>query len=47
MRGAGSVVEYHIEENGVHDTFLVCDIAGFEDSAWNVAHKMAEFVKSV
>lgn len=47
MRGAGSVVEYCIEEDAVHDTFMVGDLTGFEDSAWNVAQQMAEFVKSL
>lgn len=47
MREAGNVVEYHIEENAVHDTFLVCDIMGFEDSAWKVASEMAKFVKKL
>ncbi|KAK2600550.1 hypothetical protein N8I77_010077 [Diaporthe amygdali] len=47
MREAGSVVELHIEENAVHDTFLVGDIIGFADSAWGVATKMAEFTSTM
>lgn len=47
MREVGSVVEFHIEENAVHDTFLVGDIMGFEDSAWSVAYEMAGFVKKL
>lgn len=47
MRGAGSVVEFYIEENAVHDTFLLGDIVGFEDSAWKVASEMAQFVANL
>ncbi|KAK7733686.1 hypothetical protein SLS53_008153 [Cytospora paraplurivora] len=40
----GNVVELHEEEGGVHDTFLIAEVMGFEESAWDVAAKVAEFV---
>ncbi|KJZ80018.1 hypothetical protein HIM_00732 [Hirsutella minnesotensis 3608] len=46
MRGVkGNAVELHSEEDAVHDTFLTAQLMGFEDSAWNVAAKVADFVK--
>lgn len=45
MRGVeGNVVELHNEEDAVHDTFVAGDLLGFEESAWDVAAKVAEFV---
>ena len=45
MRGVqGNVVELHKEEGAVHDTFFIGELMGFEESAWNVAAKVAEFV---
>ncbi|KAI1099524.1 alpha/beta hydrolase fold-3 domain-containing protein [Jackrogersella minutella] len=47
MRGVeGNVVELHVEEAAVHDTFLVSKILGFEKSAWDVAAKIGEFVRT-
>ncbi|RYP19386.1 hypothetical protein DL765_003359 [Monosporascus sp. GIB2] len=46
MRGVdGNVVELHHEQAAVHDTFLVCELLGFEESAWDVAAKIGEFVR--
>lgn len=46
MRGVdGNVVELHNEEGAVHDTFFVGEMMGFEESAWAVAAKVAEFVQ--
>lgn len=47
MRETGNVVEFYMEENAVHDAFFVCELTGFEDIAWNVAHEMAGFVKDL
>ena len=46
MRGVKSnVVELHTEDNAVHDTFFVGELMGFEESAWDVAAKVAEFLQ--
>jgi acetyl esterase/lipase len=46
MRGIeGNVVELHHEQAAVHDTFLVGELLGFNDSAWEVAAKVGEFVR--
>lgn len=46
MRGVkGNVVELHFEEDAVHDTFFAGELLGFEESAWNVAAKVGEFVQ--
>jgi hypothetical protein len=48
MRGVeGNVVELHNEEDAVHDTFLIGQLMGFEESAWRVAGKVAEFVQNL
>ncbi|KAI1127084.1 alpha/beta hydrolase fold-3 domain-containing protein [Nemania abortiva] len=46
MRGvSGNVVELNHELDAVHDTFLVGELFGFEQSAWEVAAKIGEFVR--
>ncbi|RYP08232.1 hypothetical protein DL764_002047 [Monosporascus ibericus] len=46
MRGIdGNVVELHHEQAAVHDTFLMGELLGFEESAWEVAAKIGEFVR--
>ncbi|KAI0403682.1 alpha/beta hydrolase fold-3 domain-containing protein [Xylaria palmicola] len=40
-----TAVMYH-ELDAVHDTFLVAEMLGFERSAWDVAAKAGEFVRS-
>ncbi|KAJ5556322.1 hypothetical protein N7494_000237 [Penicillium frequentans] len=48
MRGIeGNVVELHHEEDAVHDTYLIGQLIGFEESAWGVAAKVAEFVQNL
>lgn len=48
MRGIeGNVVELHNEEDAVHDTYLIGQLMGFEESAWGVASKVAEFVQNL
>jgi hypothetical protein len=48
MRGIeGNVVELHNEEDAVHDTYLIGQLMGFEESAWSVAAKVAEFVQNL
>ncbi|KAI0115682.1 alpha/beta hydrolase fold-3 domain-containing protein [Nemania sp. FL0031] len=42
---SGNVVELHHEMDAVHDTFLCAELFGFEDSAWEVAAKVGEFVR--
>jgi hypothetical protein len=43
----GNVVELHNEEDAVHDTYLIGQLMGFEESAWDVAGKVAEFVQNL
>ncbi|KAI0468008.1 alpha/beta hydrolase fold-3 domain-containing protein [Xylaria cf. heliscus] len=46
MRGIdGNVVELHQEKDAVHDTFLIGELLGFGNSAWDVAAKIGEFVR--
>ncbi|KAJ5832262.1 hypothetical protein N7474_000573 [Penicillium riverlandense] len=48
MRGVeGNVVELHNEEDAVHDTYLIGQLMGFEESAWGVAAKVAQFVQNL
>ncbi|CAN8104827.1 unnamed protein product [Discula destructiva] len=48
MRGVqGNVVELNIEEDAIHDTILVGDLLGFEDSAIHVAARVGEFVRKL
>ncbi|KAI3324019.1 alpha/beta hydrolase fold-3 domain-containing protein [Xylariaceae sp. AK1471] len=42
----GNVVKVYHEEGAVHDTFLVAELLGFEKTAWEVAAKIGEFVKT-
>jgi hypothetical protein len=45
MRGVkGNVVELHSEDSAVHDTFFIGELMGFEESAWDVAAKVSEFL---
>ncbi len=41
----GNVVELHYEEAACHDTLMLGNAFGFEESAWGVAAKMGEFVR--
>lgn len=41
----GNVVELHNEEGAVHDTFFAGELLGFQQSAWEVAARVAEFVQ--
>ncbi|KAI1386964.1 alpha/beta hydrolase fold-3 domain-containing protein [Hypoxylon trugodes] len=43
----GNVVELHIEDAAVHDTLLTGRLLGFEESAWEVAAKVGEFVRKL
>lgn len=43
----GNVVKLNCEEDAVHDTFLLMEPIGFKKSAWDVAAKVAEFVKKL
>ncbi|KAI0379534.1 alpha/beta hydrolase fold-3 domain-containing protein [Hypomontagnella monticulosa] len=43
----GNVVELHLEEAAVHDTFLSGEILGFSESAWDVAAKIGGFVRKL
>ncbi|KAK7755335.1 hypothetical protein SLS62_002561 [Diatrype stigma] len=41
----GNVVELYHEHAAPHDTFLVSELLGFEESAWAVVAKIGEFVR--
>jgi hypothetical protein len=41
----GNVVEIYHEQDAVHDTFLIGHIAGFDESATEVAVKATGFVR--
>jgi hypothetical protein len=48
MRGVeGNVVELNEENDAVHDTYFIGQLMGFEESAWGVAAKVAEFVQNL
>lgn len=48
MRGVeGNKVVLHHEKDAVHDTYLIGLLMGFEESAWIVAGRVAEFVKGL
>ncbi|KAJ6002566.1 alpha/beta hydrolase fold-3 domain containing protein [Penicillium sp. IBT 35674x] len=48
MRGIeGNIVGLHHEEDAVHDTYLIGQLIGFEESAWSVAARVAEFVQNL
>ncbi|EGX93048.1 alpha/beta hydrolase fold-3 domain containing protein [Cordyceps militaris CM01] len=43
----GNKMEVNYEQHAVHDTYFVGHLFGFEESAWAVASKVADFVESL
>ena len=41
---SGNRVEFHEEEAAVHDTFLIANILGWEESAQGVISEMGTFI---